>query len=99
MINHKTQITYHQSLPSIINHRSITATNNLPSITTADHKSLINHKLQTPYHQSLPSISPLMKTNLLVRGLTDVEQLALEWKDAIAVPANDPQTGDCQRLG
>lgn len=40
-----------------------------------------------------------MKTNLLVCGLTDVEQLALEWKDAIAVPANDPQTGDCQRLG
>ena len=40
-----------------------------------------------------------MKTNLLVCGLTDVQQLALEWKDAIVVPANDPQTGDCQRLG
>ena len=40
-----------------------------------------------------------MKTNLLVCGLTDVQQLALEWKDAVVVPANDPQTGDCQRLG
>ena len=41
----------------------------------------------------------IIETNLFVCGLTNIEQLALEGKDTVGIPANDTQARNCQRLG
>ena len=40
-----------------------------------------------------------MESNLFVRSFANIEEFTLEWEDAISVSADDPETGDGQRLG